>query len=292
MKIAGISNDQNLVQKNKETVSEEAGSEKLKFRHYDAESKDPVQIRVCQHYYNQHKFQTVDFVKKMHKKWLCFEHASLSIMDCLNLLNDLVDESDPDTEDANVVHAFQTAERLRQKYPELQWLHLAGLIHDMGKVMSVWGEAQYAVTGDTYPVGCYPAASIVYGIESFIGNGDINNPEYNTELGMYEEKCGIDKLLMTWSHDEYLYQVLTNHAKCSLPYEALFAIRFHSFYPYHSFGEYTQFETEENFKLRPAIDMLNSCDLYSKYDEKPDIDALKPYYQSLIDKYIPGIIKW
>lgn len=26
-------------------------------------------------------------------------------------------------------------------------MHLAGLVHDLGKVMSVWGEEQWAVTG-------------------------------------------------------------------------------------------------------------------------------------------------
>ena len=33
-------------------------------------------------------------------------------------------------------------------------------------------------------------------------------------------------------------------------------------------------------------------DLYSKADCLPDRDALMPYYQSLIDKYIPGEIYW
>jgi hypothetical protein len=33
-------------------------------------------------------------------------------------------------------------------------------------------------------------------------------------------------------------------------------------------------------------------DLYTKCTEVPDIAALKPYYQSLIDKYIPGILEW
>ena len=33
-------------------------------------------------------------------------------------------------------------------------------------------------------------------------------------------------------------------------------------------------------------------DLYSKADRLPDRDALMPYYQSLIDKYIPGEIYW
>uniref|UniRef100_A0A0N4Z042 Inositol oxygenase n=1 Tax=Parastrongyloides trichosuri TaxID=131310 RepID=A0A0N4Z042_PARTI len=261
------------------------------FRIYDKESNDPIQVKVRNHYYKQHKLQTVAFVKNMHEKWLKFNHASLNILDCLDLLNSLIDDSDPDTDDANIVHAYQTAERLRKAYPDKPWLHLTGLIHDLGKVMSVWGEVQYAVTGDTYPVGCAPVDSIVYGIESFEGNEDLKNPQYNTKLGMYEENCGIENLLMCWSHDEYLYQVLMNH-KCTIPIEGLHAIRFHSFYPYHTGNDYKYFETAENKKLKKSIDVLNSCDLYSKSDSKPDIEALKPYYQSLIDIYIPGQVKF
>ena len=33
-------------------------------------------------------------------------------------------------------------------------------------------------------------------------------------------------------------------------------------------------------------------DLYSKSDKVPDPKALKPYYQSLIDKYCPGELEW
>lgn len=31
-------------------------------------------------------------------------------------------------------------------------------------------------------------------------------------------------------------------------------------------------------------------DLYSKSDDVPDPEKLKPYYQALIDKYCPGLI--
>lgn len=36
----------------------------------------------------------------------------------------------------------------------------------------------------------------------------------------------------------------------------------------------------------------SSFDLYSKVDEVPDVEMLKPYYQSLIDKYLPGAIRF
>ena len=43
---------------------------------------------------------------------------------------------------ANSLHGFQTAEKVRELHPDLDWLHLVALIHDIGKVMALWGEPQ------------------------------------------------------------------------------------------------------------------------------------------------------
>uniref|UniRef100_A0A914VXD0 Inositol oxygenase n=1 Tax=Plectus sambesii TaxID=2011161 RepID=A0A914VXD0_9BILA len=192
----------------------------------------------------------------------------------------------------NIVHAYQTAERIREVHPDKDWFHLTGLIHDLGKIMSMYGEHQWATTGDTYPVGCDPAASIVYRDTSFDKNPDINDPRYSSKLGIYEEGCGLDKLMMTWGHDEYMYQVLKNHPTCTLPEEGLYAIRFHSFYPWHTGRDYTFFENETDKKMYPWLMEMNKFDLYSKSDDLPDIEKLEGYYQGLIDKYMPGLIKW
>jgi len=67
-------------------------------------------------------------------EWLCFDKFEMTIMEALESLNDLVDESDPDVNIPNIVHAFQTAERIRAVHPNHDWFHLVGLIHDLGKV--------------------------------------------------------------------------------------------------------------------------------------------------------------
>lgn len=41
---------------------------------------------------------------------------------------------------------------------------------------------------------------------------------------MYEPNCGIEKLMMSWGHDEYLYRVLL-HNNVKFPKEALYMIR-------------------------------------------------------------------
>lgn len=93
-------------------------------------------------------------------------------------LNDLVDESDPDIDLPNIVHAFQAAETAREEFPDDDWLHFTALIHDLGKVMAFYGEPQWAVVGDTFPVGCLWSDNIVYRDVSFVGNVDGDNPDY------------------------------------------------------------------------------------------------------------------
>lgn len=213
------------------------GSAAAKFRDYSIDESDPLKERVRQTYRQMHLHQTVDFVRKQRSKWLQFNTLQTTVPQALEKLNELVDSSDPDIDLPNIVHAFQAAERARAEHPGLDWLHLTALIHDLGKIMAFYDEPQWAVVGDTYPVGCAWAESIVYRHDSFQGNPDAENPSYNTLYGIYQPNCGIDNLLMSWGHDEYLYQVL-KHNHCKLPEIALKIIRFHSFYPWHNANDY------------------------------------------------------
>lgn len=113
-----------------------------------------------------------------HADWLQFNHFKATIREALEKLNDLIDESDPDIDLPNIVHAFQAAERAREEFPQYDWLHLTALIHDLGKVMAFYDEPQWAVVGDTFPVGCQWSDNIVYRSDSFIGNKDEHNPNY------------------------------------------------------------------------------------------------------------------
>uniref|UniRef100_U5ENE7 Inositol oxygenase n=1 Tax=Corethrella appendiculata TaxID=1370023 RepID=U5ENE7_9DIPT len=261
------------------------------FRDYSIDLNDPLKERVRQTYRKMHLNQTVDFVKSRHEEWLTFDHFTATIREALEKLNDIVDESDPDIDLPNIVHAFQTAERARAEHPELDWLHLTGLIHDLGKVMLFYGEEQYSTVGDTFPVGCLWSDNIVYRSDSFIGNPDGSNPEYNTKYGIYEPNCGITKLTMSWGHDEYMYQVL-KHNKSTLPEQALNIIRFHSFYPWHSSGDYSHLAADGDDEIKNWVLMFNRYDLYTKSSKIPDIEALWPYYQSLIDKYCPNKLEF
>ncbi|KAE9526924.1 hypothetical protein AGLY_013572 [Aphis glycines] len=262
-----------------------------RYRDYNIDHEDPIKERVRITYTQMHTNQTMDYVKRKMAEWLSFDKFEATIMEALESLNDLVDESDPDVDIPNIVHAFQTAERIRAVHPNHDWFHLVGLIHDLGKVMAFKGEPQWSVVGDTFPVGCAWANSIVYKDTTFSRNPDTYDPRYNTKLGIYKENCGLDNILMSWGHDEYLYRVLV-HNKTTIPKQGLNMIRFHSFYPWHSGGDYDFLCSEDDLEMKKWVSEFNKFDLYTKGGITPDIKELKPYYQSLIDKYIPGLIKW
>lgn len=81
------------------------------------------------------------------------------------------------TDNPNSFHCYQTAERIREVHPDKEWFQLTGLIHDLGKVLAVWGEPQYAVVGDTFPVGCAFSPKCVFP-EMFEGNPDSKDSRY------------------------------------------------------------------------------------------------------------------
>lgn len=50
--------------------------------------------------------------------------------------------------------------------------------------------------------------------------------------------------------------------------------------------------SSRHLTLHLFFSLHSKFDLYTKTMEMPDVEKLKPYYQSLIDKYCPGILKW
>ncbi len=233
-----------------------------------------------------HTHQTVDFVLQKKQEYLSLSKARFGIWEVLEQLNKLVDESDPDLDLPQLIHALQTAEAIR-KDGHPRWLILTGLIHDCGKMLFYFGEPQWAVVGDTFPVGCKFSDKIVHA-NLFADNPDLKNPAYQTLTGIYAPHCGLDNVHMSWGHDEYLYQVVKNY----LPKKAAYIIRYHSFYAWHKENEYAHLLSEHDRKMFKWVKLFNQYDLYSKCPEQPDVEILKPYYQALIDEFFPNKIAW
>lgn len=255
---------------------------KEQFRDYG----DGVHPRVREFYRLNHTNQTVEFNRAMRDKWLKLDHGEMGIWEMMEHLNTLVDDSDPDTDLSQIEHNLQTAESMRRDGAP-RWMQLTGLIHDLGKVLWLWGEPQWAVVGDTFPVGCAWSNKIVFH-PFFADNPDAKVPEYQTETGIYERNCGLDKVMLSWGHDEYLYHVTRPY----LPEEAQYMIRYHSCYPIHREGAYAHLMDRQDVDMFEWVRKFNPYDLYSKADTKPDPVALKPYYMELINEYFPAKIRW
>jgi inositol oxygenase len=258
------------------------GKAEEEFRVYDAEANPGV----AEFYRQNHAHQTVAFVKKKQKEFLGLTRGKKSIWEAADYLNTLVDDSDPDTDLTQIEHLLQTSEAIR-KDGHPRWMVLTGLIHDLGKTLCLYGEPQWAVVGDTFPVGCAYSDQIVFP-EYFAANPDINVPEYQTKYGIYEPNCGLDNVNLSWGHDEYIYQV----AKPYLPEPALYMLRYHSFYPAHKHGAYKHLMTAHDEEMFDWVRKFNPYDLYSKGAAKPNFQELKPYYDDLIAEYFPEKIDW
>jgi inositol oxygenase len=252
------------------------------YRNYD----QPARATVREFYRLNHRFQTYDFVRQKEEEFLGLSRRSMSILDALDFLDTLVDDSDPDIDLSQREHLLQTAEAIRGDGHE-DWFVLTGLMHDLGKVLCLFGEPQWAVVGDTFPVGCAFSNRIVYP-EFFADNPDSADPRFQSRCGIYQENCGLRNVHMSWGHDEYLYQVVEGH----LPEPALYMIRYHSFYAWHREGEYRHLLDSRDRDLLAWVRKFNRYDLYSKSPMRPRWDQLAPYYTSLIDKYLPGKLRW
>ena len=183
-------------------------------------------------------------------------------------------------------HALQTAEAARRAH-QPRWMIATGLIHDLGKVLCKFGEPQWAVVGDTNPVGCRFSDKIVHA-EFFELNPDSRDPVYSTPLGIYERGCGLQNVHLSWGHDEYLYHVVGDR----LPIEARYMIRYHSFYAWHREGEYDDLCNDEDRLMLKWVRAFNRYDLYSKADARPSLEELGAYYRELTDEFFPDPLNW
>jgi len=250
------------------------------YRNYTAPPRDGIR----EFYQQNHHFQTYDLVQQKRREFLGLHRRKMSVLESLNFLNTLIDGSDPDIELDQLQHLLQTAEAIRADGHE-EWFVLTGLLHDLGKVLCLFGEPQWAVTGDTFPVGCQFSDRIVYS-ELFDQNPDAADSRYNHPLGVYEAGCGLRNVLLSWGHDEYCYHVFKDH----LPEAGLCMIRYHSFYAWHREGEYDYLCDDHDRKMLTWVQRFNEYDLYSKFPEPPDWQQLQPYYMGLIKKYLPATL--
>lgn len=266
--------------------------DKTQFRRYEEACS-----RVKDFYREQHTKQTVAYNLKARNDFHSKTRAEMTIWQAMEKLNTLIDESDPDTSLSQIEHLLQSAEAIRRD-GKPRWFQLTGLIHDLGKLLFFYGaQGQWDVVGDTFPVGCrFDPDSIIYP-GTFDNNPDSHDAIYSTEHGIYTPGCGLDNVLLSWGHDEYLYHICREQS--TLPPAALAMIRYHSFYPWHTAGGYRWMMNEKDEEMLEAVKAFNPYDLYSKSDDLPQVEELKAYYLELTDEFFPPregevarVIRW
>lgn len=252
------------------------------FRRY----RDDPRAGVKEFYRLNHTSQTLEFVLGKKKELLSLKKRKMGMWEAIQVLEKLVDDSDPDTELSQLEHLLQTAEAIRSDgHP--RWFILTGLIHDLGKVLYLFGEPQWAVVGDTFPVGCRFSEAIVFH-EYFKDNPDTLVPQYQSLNGIYEKNCGLDNVHMSWGHDEYLYQVVKDY----LPDQAAYILRYHSFYAGHREMAYDHLMNDYDRSMFKWVKAFSPYDLYSKGDKMPNVSELGPFYQELLDEFFPTSLQW
>ncbi len=246
-----------------------------------------------EHYKKCRTRQTVDHVTNMHIKYICRGgKRKMKVWDMIDSLNNFIDVSDPDINLPNVHHLFQTAESLR-KDGKPEWMQVVGLIHDLGKILFLVGcdedgtsiKEQWSIVGDTFIVGCKIPKECVYS-KFNKKNPDMHDNRYKTKYGRYSAAVGFEHCTFSFGHDEYLYQILLYNGS-NLPKEALYIIRFHSFYAWHKEGAYSHLANEKDIEMLKYLQEFSKYDLYTKKDEKIDIESVKPYYEELLQKFLP-----
>ncbi|GLC39446.1 hypothetical protein PLESTB_001349600 [Pleodorina starrii] len=256
-----------------------------------------------------HARQTMDFVKRQTQLFAGLDKAQLSVWEALQTLNELREyeavlmaeggEAQDVSNLSLLDHAFQTAELCRLHHPDLDWLHLVGLMHGLGKLLAhrrFGSQPQWAICGETYPLGCRFSPHIL-GAQYFTANPDRRRRLYNTPTGLYDPGCGLLNCVMSWSAPEYLYLVISLNSS-RLPQDALWVLRHAKFLTLtrpHSC--YLPLCSGDDLRRLPLLRSFQQLAAYRR-SELPAGLALQgeertAYYSGLIAKYLgEGRLNW
>ena len=130
---------------------------------------DDTKLKVKENYRLAREKQNLEFYTDIYDKYQRRKKVEMDIWEVIDRLSNFIDVSDPDINLPNAYHLFQSAEAAR-KDEQPDWMQLICLIHDLGKIMYLFGNSkdgtsidkQWAIVGDTFILGCEIPESIVY----------------------------------------------------------------------------------------------------------------------------------
>ena len=236
-------------------------------------------------YLRHNRDQTLERARALQRKYAARILGRATVRERFDALAEVYDESDRFLEGMSQLgHALQTANAIRREGLDEDWIVL-GLIHDLGKAPLMEVEPPEFVVGDIHPLGCAFSSRIQHA-EYLELNPDWRNPEYSTKCGIYEEGCGLDRVVFAYGHDQYLYDIL---GEC-LPYEVAWTIRHHSF---QSVGEdYLHLFNDRDLELREShMKVFVKYDIYTK-DPGIAVDEHLEECRELLDQRFRDPIDW
>lgn len=180
------------------------------------------------------------------------------------VLEKLADLTDADSGTSVASTALRTAEALREQFPGHGWLHLAGLLHVMGKVMFYFGQPRCNVMRRPRPVG-----------------------------DIHREHCGLDSILMDWGYAEYMHTVLVENG-CTLSATGLGIVRYHRFDAWLKHNEFARLtNVHDRACKRPWLIKFNEIVAALDIRQSVKLERVWWYYELLCGKYnIPGTLMW
>lgn len=142
-----------------------------------------------------HFRQEPELALALREKYKTTTFGKMKVYDALRMLAECIDPTDTELYCVDqLVHTLQVANGMEQDGITDEYLIIAALIHDLGKIAELVGEKPEYVNGPNEPIG-------------------------ENEIG-----CGLDNAIFTWNHDEFAYEKLKDH----VPDHVAWLVRYHS----------------------------------------------------------------
>ena len=211
----------------------------------------------------------------------------MTVWEALEFLNTLVDDSDPDVDFTQIEHALQTAEAIRAA-GQPRWFIVTGLVHDLGKILCLFGEPQWAVVGDTFPVGCRWSPKIVYS-QFFSDNpgparARVPDRERHLRAGLRPRQrahvVGPRRVRLPRRQGS---TARTKRSTCCATTRSTRGTRK---------SEYSHLLNDRDRAMVKWVRAFNRYDLYSKGSARPKVEELMPFYEDLVKEFFPAPLRW
>ena len=229
------------------------------------------------HYLNMRQNQSFIFAKLMQDKH-SKPHFYQPLRCIMNNLENFIDETNCEF---SLQQAFSAAEAACDD-GKSDWFCLSLFLCNLGKIMYLYEEdnkgcgknTQWAITGETFLTGCEIPEKIIYPEYN-----KYNVDNYRKIRETYKRNCGLKNTIVSFSSNEYMYQVLSyNDNVHLLPPEALYLIRYQNLRVHWEHESYEYVLDEYDKAMLPLLKEFNK---YMGVKKEVDMEKVKIKYNTL-----------